>query len=525
MDNAKASRFWITVAVMAATVMQVLDTTIINVALPHMSGELGATPDSISWVLTSYMMAAAVFMPLTGFFTDRFGRKKYLLVCIGGFVIASGLCGIAQGLPEMVFFRLLQGVFGAALVPLSQAIMVETFPPEARGRAMAIWGMGVMVAPIMGPTLGGYLTEVISWRWTFYINLPVGIASLLLAMRFVPDTPAKARSMDWLGFATLATAIACLQLVLDRGADKDWFESTLICAATAGAVASFIVFLWKSLAGNGQPLFDLGVLKDRNLAVACVIMLSTGLGVYGGQLLLPLFLENQLGFPTMEAGLYLMPRGIATLVSMSLVGRYGDRFSPRNLVAVGMLLSFGGALAMTRLTPQADGSIILLPLLLQGFGMGLIFIPLASLAFATVPRAQATEAAGLYSLMRSVGSSIGVSIAASYLNYSAKVHWADLRATVTPFSQQLHTTLQQMGTSGLYFLDPSGLHLSSLGAGLMAKLISQQAMIKAFSSTFWLITASFVAMLPLLLLIKPPAEKAAADNNAREPDAAHMAME
>ncbi|MBV8656839.1 MAG: DHA2 family efflux MFS transporter permease subunit [Burkholderiales bacterium] len=511
------SRFWVTVAVMAATVMQVLDTTIINVALPHMSGELSATPDSISWVLTSYLMGSAVFMPLTGFMTDRFGRKRYLLFSIAGFVVTSGLCGIAHGLPEMVVFRLLQGVFGASLVPLSQAIMVETFPVEARGRAMAIWGMGVMVAPIMGPTLGGYLTEVISWRWTFYINLPVGIASFLLAARFVPDTTIKQRDMDWIGFATLATAIACIQLVLDRGADKDWFDSTMICAATAAAVVAFAIFLWKSLAGKGHPLFDLGVLKDRNLAVACVIMLSTGLGVYGGQLLLPLFLENQLGFPTREAGLYLMPRGIATLISMSLVGKYGHHFSPRSMVFVGMLLSFAGALSMTHLTPQVAGSFILPPLLLQGFGMGLIFIPLASLAFATVPRNLAPEAAGLYSLMRAIGSSIGVSIAATYLNYSAKVHWADLRATVTPFNQSIRSFLQPLGPNALYFFDPSGLRLSSLGAEMMAKLISQQAMVKAFASTFSLITVSFIAMLPLLLLIKAIKPAPA--------DPAHAAME
>jgi len=496
------SRFWITVAVMSSTVMQVLDTTIVNVALPHMSGELGATPDSISWVLTSYLIASAVFMPLTGYFSDRFGRKRYLLVSIAGFVIASALCGIAQDLPQMVLFRLLQGIFGASIVPLSQATMVETFPLAARGRAMAIWGMGVMVAPIMGPTLGGYLTEMISWRWTFYINLPIGIASLLLAARFVPDTATKQRDMDWIGFATLATAIACLQLVLDRGADKDWFESTMICTATGIALVAFMAFLWKSLAGSGHPLFDLGVLKDRNLAVACMIMLATGLGVYGGQLLIPLFLENQLGFPTMEAGLYLMPRGIATFVSMSLVGRYGHRFSPRSMVFVGMLLSCLGSLAMTQLSPQVAGSMIWWPLILQGLGMGFIFIPLSTLAFSTMSRNMTPEAAGLYSLMRAIGASIGVSIAATYLNYSAKVHWVDMRAMVTPYSQGIHSYLQLLGNNARYFFDASGLHLNGLGAELMTKLINQQAMIQAFISAFWLISASFIAMLPLLLLIK-----------------------
>lgn len=496
------SRFWVMVAVMSATVMQTLDATIINIALPNMSGELGATPDSISWVLTAYMMAAAVFMPLTGFLTDRFGRKRTLLISIAGFVVASGLCGIANTLPEMVLFRMLQGIFGGTLAPLSQAFIVETFPAEERGRALSIWGMGIMLAPILGPTLGGFLTEMISWRWNFYINLPVGIVSLLLAARYVPDTATRQRDMDWFGFATLAIAIASLQLVLDRGADKDWFESTMICTATAIALVAFLCFLWKSLSGAGHPLFDLGVLKDRNLAVSCIIMLATGLGVYGNQLLLPLFLENQIGFPAMDAGFFVMPRAIATFVCMSLVGRFGHHFSARAMVSAGMLFSFLGALTLTSLTPQSSGSTILLPLILQGFGMGLIFIPLSTLAFATVPRNMAPEAAGIYSLMRSVGMSIGVSIAATYLNYSARVNWADMRGLVNPYNPSIHNNLQLLGQSAAHYFDASGLHLSSFGAALMTKLINQQAMVKAFVSTYWLIAVSFILMLPLLLLIK-----------------------
>ncbi len=496
-------RFWLIVALMSATVMQTLDMTIVNVSLPHMLSELGATPDSISWVLTSYLMAAAVFMPLTGFLTDRIGRKRYLLASIAGFVISSGLCGVAQSLPAMVVFRLFQGIFGGALSPLSQAIMIDTFPVEERGRVMAIWAMGVMAAPILGPSLGGFLTEMISWRWCFYINLPVGIFSLLLAARFVSDTPTRQRDMDWIGFATLAITIACLQLVLDRGAEKDWFESSMICTATAAALIAFLLFLWKSLAGNGHPIFDLHVLKDRNLTVSCVIMLSTGLAVFGGQLLLPLFLENQLGFPAMEAGLYLMPRGFSAMIGMSLVGRYGSRFSSRSILLVGMLLGCAGTLSMTRLTPQVSGSIIWITLLVQGFGIGFIFVPLATLAYATVPRNMTAEAAGIYNLMRSFGSSIGISIAVTYLNYSAKLHWDGMRGMITPYNPNIHHFLQQAGQKAAYFLDPSGLHLNSLGIALMGKLVQQQAMVMAYVSTFWLITASFIVMMPFLLLIKP----------------------
>lgn len=512
-----SSRFWIAVSVMAATVMQVLDTTIVNVALPHMTGELGATNDSIAWVLTSYLMGSAVFMPLTGFFTDRLGRKRYLLLSIGGFVISSGLCGISASLPEMVIFRLLQGISGASLIPLSQAIMVETFPVEARGKAMAIWGMGVMVAPIMGPTVGGYLTEMASWRWTFYINLPVGIGSLLLAMRYVPDTPVKSRNMDWIGFLTLATAIASLQVVLDRGADKDWFSSGVICAATALCVTSLAAFLAKSLLVRGQPLFDLAVLRDRNFAVSCMVQLSTGLGVYGGQLLLPLFLENVLGFPTLQAGEYLMPRGIATFVSMSLVGRFANRYSHRSMIFTGMMLSFAGALCMTQLTPQIPGSFIFLPMILQGLGMGLIFIPLSSLAFITLPARLTPEAAGLYSLMRSLGSSVGISLAATYLNYSARVNWTELRAVVNPYNPAIHAFLARLGLTARHFYDANGFQLNPMGAAVLASRVAEQATIKAYVASYWLITLSFLGMMPLLLLIrtgKSPAPTASATSHA-----------
>lgn len=504
--NQSTSRFWVAVSVMAATVMQVLDTTIINVALPHMAGELGATMDSITWVLTSYLMGSAVFMPMAGFFTDRLGRKRYLLISIAGFVVTSALCGIATSLPEMVIFRLLQGVFGASLVPLSQAIMVETFPVESRGKAMAIWGMGVMVAPILGPTLGGYLTETLSWRWTFYINIPVGIASFLLAARFVPDTERRERRMDWIGFVTLAIAIASFQLMLDRGADEDWFESSLIISMGLTAVVAFCAFLYKSLMMEGHPLFDLGVLKDRNFAVACMIMLCTGFGVYGGQLLLPLLLENVLGFPTMAAGMYLMPRGIATFVSMSLVGRFSNKFSPRSMVLAGMILSFLGALEMTGLTPQAPGTFIWMPMILQGFGMGLIFIPLSSLAFATIPPRLAPEAAGLYSLMRSVGSSIGISIASTYLNYSTRLNWAQMRNDINAYSAPVRDYLSSLGQQ-----------LDAAGLAALAQTVQQQATVQAFVNDFWAIAMSFIAMLPLLLLIRAIKPVKA--------DPAHAAME
>jgi DHA2 family multidrug resistance protein len=493
---------------MTATIMQVLDTTIVNVALPSMTGSLGATTDTISWVLTSYLIGSAVFMPLNGFLTDRLGRKKYLLVSIGGFVATSVLCGVAQGLPEMVLFRLAQGIFGASLVPLSQSVMLDTFPIESRGKAMAIWGMGVMVAPILGPTLGGYLTEIASWRWTFLVNLPVGVLSFLLAMRYVPDTPTRARRMDWTGFLALAVALIAGQLVLDRGAGEDWFESRAIVAATALAALAFGVFVWKSVFDREHAMFDLRVLTDRNFAVACVITLATGLGVFGGMLLLPMYLENLLGYPTMDAGLALMPRGIAVFVAMTVIGRLSTKVSPRAMVSAGLVISCLGSWMLTRLTPQADGAFILWPMILQGFGMGLVFLPTSTFAFATIPRALSAEAAGLYSLMRTIGSAVGIAVASTWLGHGYRVGWAELRGAVTPFNPAVRQ-----------FLAPLHLGLDHAGAQLLAGVIQQQAMINAIVSTFWLITVSFVFMLPFLLLIKAPrdAPKGAAP--------AHVAVE
>src|SRR6185436_448491 len=262
----------ITLAGMSATLIQVLDTTIVNVALPHMQGELGATSDQISWVLTSYLVSSAIFMPLTGYFTDVWGRKRFLLICITGFVAASALCGISQSLGQIVFFRLLQGVFGAALVPLSQAIMADAYPPHERGKAMAIWGLGVMVGPVLGPTLGGWLTDVASWRWTFYINLPVGALSIFLAWQFVPETGRRARRMDWTGLALLGTGIAALQYLLDRGSQQDWFAANDIRLAALLGVAGLGLFGWHSWRRGREALFDLRIFQDRNFAMSCLVM-------------------------------------------------------------------------------------------------------------------------------------------------------------------------------------------------------------------------------------------------------------
>jgi len=485
------SRIWIALAVMAATIMQALDTTIVNVALPHMTGDLGATTDTISWVLTSYLIGSAVFMPLSGYLTDRLGRKRYLLISIAGFVIASALCGLAQNLSEMVLFRLLQGVFGASLAPLSQAIMLDSFPPESRGKSMAMWAMGVMVAPVLGPTLGGWLTEVSSWRWTFYINIPVGILSLLLVARYVPETTQRERRMDWVSFGALAVGLIFGQLVLDQGAQLDWFDSAFIRSATLAAGMGFVYFIWRSLTAS-TPLFDLRVLKDRNFAVASTIAVASGLGMFGGMLLLPIYLENLLGYPTVDAGLALMPRGIAMFISMGVVGRLSGSFKPRTLILAGLIMSCAGAWMLTGISPDVDGSVLFWPMVLQGLGMGFLFVPNSTLGFATIPRNLTTEAAGLYSMVRTIGSAVGIAVASAWLGHMNSVNWAEMRAAVTPFNAHANAYL------GHLHMD-----LHGMGVQVLSGVIQEQASVNAFVNTFWLITASFVVMFPLLLLIKP----------------------
>lgn len=494
------NRVLTSIAVMAATIMQVLDTTIINVALPNMAGQLDATPDNISWVLTSYLIASAIFMPLTGFFTDRLGQKRFLLISIAGFVITSMLCGMATSLAQMVLFRFLQGVFGAALVPLSQSIMLQTFPGEQRGKAMAIWAMGVMVAPILGPTLGGWLTEVISWRWTFYINLPVGILSFVLAVRYIHDTPQRERRMDWLGFASLALGIGALQLVLDRGNQDDWFSSQTLILAAIVALLSFIFFIVYTLTGKHHPLFDLRLFRDRNFLVASLIMTTIGVGFFGGMLLQSLFLQNFLGYPTFEAGLYMAPRGLASLLVMIFVGKFSGKVPPRNFVLVGIFCSIAGNYLMTGFTGDISATDLILPMILQGMGMGLIFVPISTLAFTTLPKELGAEAAGIYSLIRTVGSALGISVLATYFSRSTQQNWGLLRGEITPYSDALHSYLAplHLGTQ-----DPQGIALA-------ARAVMRQAQNIGYIDSFWFATLNFVLMLPLLLLLRTPKSPTAA---------------
>lgn len=492
-----ADRLLITIAVMSATLMQVLDTTIVNVALPNMQGSLGVTPDAITWVLTSYLVASAILMPLTGYFTDRFGRKNYLLICILGFVITSALCGAAHSITEIVLFRVLQGVFGASLVPLSQAVMTDVYPPEQRGSAMAIWGMGVMVGPILGPTLGGYLTEVATWRWTFYINLPIGLMSLLLAWYIVPDTQKVQRKMDWLGLSMISISIAAIQFFLDRGNQEDWLDSVSMRITAFLAIGGLVGFIAYCLNGRINAVFDLRIFKDRNFALSSMILAIFGLGLFGTMVVMPLMLQNLMNYPVLMTGLVMAPRGISGMVSMMIVGKIINRYDPRSLVVIGILLCSAGTWAGTYYNLTINTFWIVWPLVVQGLGLGLIFVPLSTIAFSTLPNHLRAEAAGIFSLLRTIGSSVGISIIATIFARHTQIAWNQIGGFIQPYNPQLGTYLHSMH---LQASDP-------LAVGILAQELMRQAQMVSFVNVFAFISWSFIITLPLIFLLKKQQSK------------------
>jgi DHA2 family multidrug resistance protein len=505
-DLKSGGRLLLTVAIMAATVMQVLDSTIVNVSLPHMQGQLSATSDEISWVLTSYLVSAAIMMPLTGFFTDRLGRKRFLLLSIAGFVASSMLCGLAQSLAQIVVFRLAQGVFGAALVPLSQAILVDIYPPAERARAMSIWSMGVMVGPIMGPTLGGWLTETLSWRWNFYINVPIGLLTLLLVMRYCPRSQRRERSMDWTGLALLSVAIAGVQLVLDRGNDDDWFASDFITFTTMAAALSLVAFVVYSLNTKRHPVFDISVLRDRNFLAAGIVTTLMSLGMFGATFIQPILLEKMLDYPTTTTGLVMAPRGIATLLSMNLAGRCIGRFDTRLIVTFGILFCAIGSMQMTDYNLLISPAAIIVPTAIQGFGIGFIFVPLATLQLSTLRPEQTAEGAGLASLMRALGQSLGVSIIATLLTRLGQSEWTLLGGNLNPYNPALQQWL------AVHHLRPG----DAMAAPLLAQELGRQSQMLALVNIMKFIGWACLAMLLFVPLVQqkavrrgPPAEPVA----------------
>ncbi len=495
MNTAPINRGMVVVSIMLATVMQVLDTTIANVALPNMQGGLSASQEQISWVLTSYIVAAAIMTPLTGWLAAHFGRKRLFLLAVAGFSVASMLCGAAQSLEQMVAFRLLQGVFGAALVPLSQATLLDTFPREQHGKAMALWGIGIMLGPILGPTLGGYLTEYWNWRWVFYINLPFGALSLLGIMAFVPDTePGQARRFDWTGFLLLAVAIGALQMMLDRGEHQAWFESTEIIAEAIIALAAFYLFVAHTATAQ-HAFLPPEMFKDRNLLAGLVLIFLVGIILLATLALMPPFLQGLMGYPVVTTGLVLAPRGVGTLIAMVIVGRLVGKIDTRLLLAVGFGLIAVSLWEMAQFTADVSTWEIVHTGMVQGLGLGLIFPPLSTVTFATLPPRFRTDAASMVSLMRNLGSSVGISLVVALLSRSTQANHSVLVEHLTPFAPPVQALPP--------LLSPDTL----TGLALLNAEVTRQAATIAYLVDFRLMMWVTIGAIPMVLLLRPPAKR------------------
>jgi DHA2 family multidrug resistance protein len=496
----------ITVSIMLATIMQVLDTTIANVALPNMTGDLDASRDTINWVLTSYIVAAAIMTPVTGWLADRFGRRELFLTTIVGFTAMSMMCGVAWSLESMVFFRLMQGVFGAAIVPLSQTFLLDINPKERHGQAMAVWGAGIMVGPIIGPTLGGWLTDTMSWRWVFFINLPVGIFAFLGCAAYLPRIARRLRGFDFFGFAMLSLGVGALQLMLDRGGEVDWFASPEIWIELGLAITGFWVFI-VHLATGKETFIDPAIFKDRNFVTGLVFIFIVGIILLASLALLPPMLSNLFNHSTILTGLVMAPRGVGTMISMILVGRLVRIVDARILVVTGLLLTSWSLYDMTGFSPQMDDNLIIFSGVVQGLGLGLVFVPLSTVAFATLEPRFRTDAAALFSLVRNLGSAIGISVVTVLLTRNVQVNHGELSAAITPFNPALRA-LSPAAANG----DPTALMRLDL-------LVNAQAMLISYVNDFKLMMLVTLCAIPLALLLRKPK---AAPAGAAAPPAAHM---
>jgi MFS transporter, DHA2 family, multidrug resistance protein len=493
----ETQHFLLITAVMMAAIIQIIDTTIANVALPHMQGSLSVTQDKISWVLTSYIMAAAITMPLTGWLAGRIGRKRLLLISVLGFTLASMACGAAQTLDQIIAFRVLQGVFGASLVPLSNALLLDSFPLHKQAQANGIWGIGIMVAPILGPTVGGWLTEYFSWRWVFYINVPFGILSLLGIVALVKESSSdRDRPFDLFGFLLLSIAIVSLQLMLDRGQSKYWFESTEIVFELIICLLAFYLFTVHMFT-HEHSYVDQRMFADRNFSLGLVFMFLLGVIMLATMALLPPYLQTLLGYPVFDAGLILAPRGIGTMVAMMLSTRFMERsvVPPRYLIVTGLVFIIGSLWQMTGFTTNVTQSMITWTGFIQGFGLGFIFVPLSTLAFATLEPELRTEGSSIFGLMRTIGSSLGISIVVSQLASGVQREHAVLTEHITAFNPLLQNT----ASASIWDVNtPQGL-------ALLEGEVARQALQLAYIDDFQLIMIMALVAVPAALLLRSAA--------------------
>ena len=486
------NRAAITVCVILATLMQALDTTIANVALPYMQGSVSASQDQIDWILTSYIVAAAIMTPPTGYLAGRFGLKRVFLVSVVGFTVASALCGMAQSLVQIVLFRVLQGLLGAALVPLSQTVLLQINPKERQGSAMALWGVAVMAGPVLGPVLGGWLTETYSWRYVFYINLPIGVLAFLGMTMFLKDVPGNAAAkLDWFGFGTLSLAIGAFQVMLDRGEELDWFGSGEIVTEAIIAAAAFYLFLVHTFTAS-EPFVRPSLFRDRNFTAGTLFVAVVGLTYYASLALQPPYLQGLMNYPIVTAGMVMGPRGVGTMAAMLVVGKLIGRADTRLLLGIGLSLTAWSFFAMTGWTPDVAQMTVIIVGLVQGVGLGFIFVPLSVATLSTLPQHMTAEGAGLYSLSRNIGSSVGISVVNSLLTMNTQVNHADIAQHVTAVNRMFEApTIAR-------FWNP----LTAAGRAALDTVVTRQAQIIAYIDDYKLLMIATLAVLPLLLMFR-----------------------
>jgi DHA2 family multidrug resistance protein len=503
MDGNRAA---ITCCAILATLLQALDTTIANVALPYIQGSVSASQDQINWVLTSYLVAAAIMTPPSAFLSSRFGVKRVFLYSIAGFTVASMLCGMAQSLVQIVLFRILQGLCGAALIPLSQSVLLSIYPKERQGSAMALWGVAVMTGPILGPVLGGWLTANYTWRYVFYINLPIGILASLGMATFLPETKRDDKAkLDWFGFGTLSIAIGALQLVLDRGEQLDWFDSGEIIIETIIAASSLYLFLAHIFTAD-KPFIRPALFKDRNFSAGVLFGVILGVTYYASLALQPPYLQNLMDYPIVTAGLVMGPRGIGTMASMLTVGRLVGRVDTRALLSVGLGLTAWSFYTMTGWTPDVSQLTIIVVGIVQGVGLGFLFVPLSVVTLSTLIPEQRTEGTALYTLTRNIGSSVGISVVGSLLTRNTQVNHADIARYVTPLNRAFENPMVAQ------LWNPA----AAAGRAALDAVVTRQAQIIAYIDDYKFLMFATLAVVPLLIVFKKLSSSAG--------DAAHVTV-
>ena len=507
MENAEknVNKWLITVTVMLPAIMEIVDTSVANVALPHMQGSLNAGTDEITWVLTSYLVSNAVVLPMTGWLARMFGRKRFLITCITLFTLASLMCGAAPSLGLLIFFRVLQGAAGGALIPMSQAFMMETFPPYQQGMAMAIFGVGAMFGPIIGPALGGWITDNMNWRWIFYINIPIGVIAVVMATYFIydPSYLKRARvSIDYWGLALLTVGLGALQIVLDKGQQDDWFNSPFIVACSVLTAVSLLALLYVELT-HPHPIVNLRLFKNVSFSAGNLVMFAVGFCLYSSIMLIPLCLQTLMGYNATMAGMVLAPGGVATLVCMPFVGAVIQRYDGRKVVFTGLIISAYSMYLMQGFTLEAAYRDFLWPRIVLGVGLAMVFVPLTTVTLATISKEEMGNATGIFSLLRNIGGSVGIAISATMLARYSQFYQTTLVAHVTPYNPLAQS--QTATLKGALMGRGMNAVAAEQGAlGIIYSKVVRQAYMLSYNRIFFVVGIAFLIIIPLLLLLKKP---------------------